>query len=175
VATPLASGYLASGDFAIFAAKLSNFSSLTSGDITGKLGYVPVNPSALAGYVLTSDTRLTDARTPSGAASGDLAGTYPNPTLATTAVTAGSYGTVSKVPTFTVDTKGRLTAAGSLDISIAQSQVVGLTAQLSAISSDVSNKQPLNSNLTTIAGLAPSAGQVLKYFGGDLPPINWTS
>ena len=38
-----ASGYLSSADFTIFAAKLSDFSTLTSTDITGKLGYSPVN------------------------------------------------------------------------------------------------------------------------------------
>ncbi|HPS77766.1 MAG TPA: tail fiber domain-containing protein, partial [Thermoanaerobaculaceae bacterium] len=50
--------------------------------------------------------------TPSGAAGGDLTGSYPNPELASSGVTAGSYGVSgANVAGVTVDAKGRVVSA----------------------------------------------------------------
>lgn len=66
------------------------------------------------------DVRLSDSRTPSGAAGGDLAGTYPSPSLAASGVTAGTYGSGTITPVVTVDAKGRVTNVGQVNIPIPQ-------------------------------------------------------
>lgn len=64
--------------------------------------------------------------------------------LANTAVTPGSYGSATQVPTYTVNAQGQLTASANTSIQIAQSQVTNLVT-------DLANKQPLDADLTALA------------------------
>lgn len=65
----------------------------------------------------TPGTWSAPTAAPSGAAGGDLTGTYPNPTLAAAGGgAAGPLGSATVAPIVTVDAKGRVTALSSATI-----------------------------------------------------------
>lgn len=82
---------------------LTTAATISSAAVTG----LPTAGTGSTNYCAGNDARLSDARTPTGAAGGDLTGTFPNPTLAASGVTAGTYTSV------TVDAKGRVTAGSN--------------------------------------------------------------
>jgi hypothetical protein len=105
----------------ILASQVSDFAANTraqisvSGDLAYNSSTGVISFTNDAGDIesVTAGTGLTGGGT-SGAVTLDLA---------STAVTAGSYGGAGTVGTFTVDAQGRLTAAGNTTISVTASQI----------------------------------------------------
>lgn len=62
---------------------------------------------------------------PSGAAGGDLTGTYPSPTLAAVIAAGGPTGGSTTIPVITYDAKGRLTAVSTASVTSGAKIYVG--------------------------------------------------
>ena len=107
-----------------------------------------------AGLSVTSDGTLSAAtQTATGTAGGDLAGTYPNPSLASVG-TAGTYGDSTHYPVVTTDSKGRVTGVTTQLVSSGNALVAG-TVTTSSIPDFAAD------NAQSFTGLG-KAGQVVS-------------
>ncbi|MGE8142879.1 hypothetical protein ACQKOE_12960 [Novosphingobium sp. NPDC080210] len=105
------------------------FSSTISGSIDGNAGTATKLATART-FTITGDG--TGSATFDGSANAGIA-----LTLASSGVTAGSYGSATQVGQVTVDAKGRVTAASNVAITFPVTSVAGRTGAITLSTSDV--------------------------------------
>jgi len=137
---------------------------------------IQIATSQITGY----PTFATSATTDTTSATNITSGTLPEARIPTTTVTAGSYGSSSSVATFTVDSKGRLTTAGSSQISITRSQISDFptitdATNASNITSGTLADARLPSGLAKLSGAAftgettvTGGGKIILGVDGDI-------
>ena len=112
------------------------------GAATGPLGSSTVAPIVTIdakGRVTALSSATITGVVPGGAAGGDLAGTYPSPTLAVLGTATGPIGSTSVVPVVTIDTKGRVTALTSATLVAPAGTLTGATLAAGVLASSLTS------------------------------------
>jgi Major tropism determinant N-terminal domain len=163
--------YSAVAGIATYATQLQNARTIAlTGDVVGEVSFDGTSNVSIAATIqsnsvgLGSDTTGDYVATIADAGSSDIVVTGSGSEtaavtlgLSTTGVTSGSYGSASAIPTFTVDSRGRLTAAGSVNVATALtvtgdsgSEIINLGSESLAISGGTNLTSSAASNTVTI-------------------------
>ncbi len=163
--------------------EVANYDALPSAGETGKI-YVTVDNNRIyrwtgSGYAEVSSAgtadaavKLLNARTISVTGDGTWSVSFDGSanvsatmTLANTGVAAGNYGSALTVPTFTVDSKGRLTAASTVNIQTASTSQAGVVQLNSATNSSLDTQAATPAAVKAAYDLAMSALTEKVYVG----------
>ena len=130
----------------------TGFVLITNDPVTVGTSTIVWSQYSSTGTVSVSGTSGEVVVTPSG-------GVY-TVSLDSSGVTSGSYGSATKASTFTVDSKGRLTAASEITVTPAWSSITSTPTTLSGYG--ITDAQALDADLTAIAALSGTSGILTK-------------
>jgi hypothetical protein len=159
VATAAAVSFDGTGDVDLVVTLSNNFSANTSGIITASsfVGDLTGNADTATALETARDFSISGDAEATAISFDGTANVGLALTLADTTVTAGSYGSSSEIPTFTVDSKGRLTAAGiatvSTDLNVSGdsgSEVISLISETLTISGGTNLTSSAANNTVTV-------------------------